>query len=193
MAPTPISVNGVLRLQLSVSDQDRHIDFFCNRTIADPLLISSFAGSTFDSDGGVVGQALWNLFKPFYPAGVLAPSWILFEYDEGTMVPLDSGSLTGVGTATDPLRLATQCTMTFRSADRVEVRLQLPETIHTPPQKGLFSESVGMFAAILASYTDVPDGTTVNTWITARSGSLITRGLFVSVDTNDKYRRARGL
>jgi len=195
MAPTPISVNGILRLTLTISDQERHIDFYCQRSGVTPTTILSYAGSGFAASGDVVGQVIWDLLKAFYPATVAAPSWTLFDYDDGAYIPLSGGSLTGVGESATAVKLATQATLTFRSGNQVLTRLQLPEPagFSLPINAPLATEAGADIVALRDSYTDNPDGTNVSSWISARDGSIVFRAISVSNDTNDRYRRARGL
>jgi len=193
MPPTPVAVNGVLQLELDLASQSRKIRFWVQRSTVTADVILSYAGAGFNATGDVVGQVIWDLLKTQYHTSQTPPQWTLFEYDAGTLIPLDSGALTDNGTSAQTNKLGTVATLTFRSGNQVEVRLQMPETIHTPPQHATLATVSGDLQAIALSYTDNPDGTNISTWVSAKDGSVIFRGLFFSCDTNDEYRRARGL
>lgn len=194
MAPTPVSVNGVLRLTLTISSQERNIDFWVQRSTVTDTEILSYAGSAFDATGDVVGQVIWDLLRPFYPSGVSAPTWTLFEYDTGALIPLDGGALTDAGSGTGSVSLAWVSTLTFRNGNQVLDRLQIPETIDgTLIDEPLGSSTDPKVVALRDSYTDIPDGTNISTWVTGRDGGVIWRAIGYSRAPNRVLRRARGV
>jgi hypothetical protein len=193
MAPTPVSVNGILRLIYEVAGLEHRFDSYV--TIVDP-------GGTNQVEqnlplGGsdspvVVAQAIWDYIRVLWPNTVPAATYILYEYDAGTLIPRDGGALTGAGVGATAIQFATQFTITYRDQNQYMARQQFAETIIAVPSKQPASGATGNVLALIDAMTGVPDGVLPCSWVRARTGMQFDRALFTSSDTNDKFRRARG-
>jgi len=195
MPPTPVTADGVLRLTYEVTSLEHHSDFFVD--------VTDMGGGSYEvtrnppltgtDPAADVGQAIWTLLRPFWPNSVAAASYTLFRRDENILIPVTGGSLSGAGSSAGTIKPASGLSMTFRDANQFLMRLYFAETVYQPPSK----DALGNVDASIDAFTDsvlaTPDGTELSTWIRVRTGDRPQRGLFVSVDTNDKYRRARGL
>lgn len=195
MPVTPVAVNGVLRYRFDIASQDRNMDFWVELNspgVAD-YSIKQNLGGTGSDPAATVAQAIWTVLRTITSTSVGAPAWTEFHYDAGTLIPVDSGICTGAGQVAITPKLGTQLTLTFRDAQQHMMRLQQAESVYIPPSNDPALSVGNPLAGVVADVIAVPDGTVSGTWIRTRAGLQPVRALYASVDTNDKYRRARGL
>jgi len=195
MPPTPFTADGVLRINYEVTSLEHQIDFYVD--------VTDMGGGTYEvtrnppltgTDPAVdVGEAIWGLIRKFWTSAVPAPTWELLRRDENILIPVSGGSLTGTGNGTGTLRLAQAMTITFKDVNQYLMRCQFAETIFAAPSHDAVGGVNADIDVWTASMIATPDGTELSSWVRVRTGNRPVRGLFVSVDTNDKFRRARGL
>lgn len=195
MPITPISANGLLRMHVEVTSQPHDINFYVelNDPASEDYSIVKNTPLIGTMDAQDCADILWSYLRGWWPNTVAAASWTLLERNGNIYIPREAGGTTGAGNNAGAAFLTSQYTITFRDPDQHEMRIQLPEVSFTPPSKDPANSVGGFQATFIADVVGSPDDTKPSGFLRCRTGKQPTRALFVSVDINDKFRRARGL
>jgi hypothetical protein len=152
-----------------------------------------------DIEPHTAAQVWWNAVRGNFNDTVAAPSWLLEQRTGTSWNPVAGGAVTGAGTDTGDIQIATQFTISMRTTDFNRIRMVILESnsfelgIKTVGSAGMAIEW-----STLASRLDGSAGLAGQLWNWVRSLNniaLAESGPIVSgtYDLNDAVRRARGV
>lgn len=193
MAPTPYTPSGQLDIIYTVSGLEHRIQYPVDIVFSGGAwnAVSHRAGGT-DLDVPTLAQDVWTLIRPFYTNAVGAASFLLQQRDVNIFIPVENGSLSGVGSGSGVLQLGTQATFTFRDVNQFLARHQFAETIFPSPDRATRAAATGAIDAYWDAF-DTPAAGDPGDYIVSRADHVMQRGLFLTTASNRKIRRARGL
>lgn len=145
----------------------------------------------------VAADRYWALIGGMYKSGTTTfGSAILEAYSSGAWIPFATWSTAITAGSGTTNKVGTVTIATFRDEDYNKVKQYLCEPIFDPPSKATAPSSFGgTFQNYIEGFYLLPpnDVTDPVVWARGRSDKFIKSFTSATVDTDDKFRRMRGL
>lgn len=198
MAIAPYFCNARFVLPITVRSVTHEIHLACNSN--DPLGTGSLAtmfgpsGASISNTVQVATDLLWGYIRPLYEASASAGNGRLeakLSTGWGLIGSATPATPAGSGSAINP---CTVVSLSFKAADNTFVKLRLPETnVSAPDKKPLGGGANATLDTLSGVIVSAPVSTDISAWFSSRSNQLVIgRGNWFST-LSKQYRRKRGL
>jgi hypothetical protein len=196
MAPTPIGATHRLDFQVSVPGaKPHHFRIYCNAqsSIADPsgFDVLDVIGHGFTGATDAVEQ-VYTIIKPLYATTVTIGGIVLEQYAGGAWAFKANVGSSGPGTNTGAYQIAQQMTYVFRTTGNKKAKLVLMETSFPYIGHTVDLAGTGVDVLVAQEFLNTAHGH-VGSWAESRGAGPMAGFVSITLDSNDKIRRERGV